>query len=367
MAMSESGEIRKADDFGDGFSHGFKPLRAMDLSQVNSFEELLVQMGDTAFGARNLGEALEVYTAMLKDPDCFIVGTFSGAMTMAKMGLVLCEMIDRSFLDAVVCTGALVMHGLVENVDCPHFKSDGAWTDDQLYKHGYNRVYDTIEAERNLRNAGLILDKIWQDVDHGVPCSTLQLLRKVGEYLSKNDKGRGILKSAWEKGVPVYIPAFTDSELGLDFSIYNRIRQEQGKPLLRFDPFLDLEDYTKRIQKARRTGVFTIGGGVPRNWSQQVGPYLEAIFRRFGEGRDLNRFRYGVRICPEPVHWGGLSGCTYSEGVSWGKFVPKGEGGRWAEVLCDATIAWPILIKAVIQRLDREGHKGRRPATPGNT
>ena len=358
--MKDKSKIRSVEDLGDGFTHGFEPLRALDLSRVSSFEELLLQMSDTAFGARSLGQAFQVYTSMLKEPDCFIVGTFSGAMTIAKMGLILCEMIDRDFLDAVVSTGALVMHGLVENVGSAHFKIEPSWADDKLYEHGYNRVYDTIEAEKNLRDTGLTLDKIWENFDHHVPCSSFQLLQKVGEYLSKNVKKRGILKSAWEKHVPVYIPAFTDSELGLDFAIYNRIRQEQKKPPLRFDPFIDLEDYTRRIKQTKNTGIFTIGGGVPRNWSQQVGPYLEAIYRRIGEGTELNRFKYGVRICPEPVYWGGLSGCTYSEGVSWGKFVPKKEGGRWAEVLCDATIAWPILIKAVMERLDREGFKRQR-------
>jgi deoxyhypusine synthase len=135
------------------------------------------------------------------------------------------------------------------------------------------------------------------------------------------------------------------------------MRQRQNKPKLEFDSYLDLEDYTRRITEANYTGIFTIGGGVPRNWAQQVGPYLEVIYRRVGEVNKFNRFKYGVRICPEPVHWGGLSGCTYSEGVSWGKFLPKKEGGQWAEVLCDATIAWPILMKAVIERLDKEGFK----------
>ena len=362
--MSDKDKIRAADDFGDGFAHGFKPLRALDLSKVTSFEQMLAQMSDTAFGARGLGDAFGVCTTMLKDPDCFVVGTFSGAMTMAKMGLVLCEMIDRGFLDAVVCTGALVMHGLVENVGSPHFKNDPQWSDARLYEHGYNRVYDTIEAERNLRDTGFILDRIWADVDQSVPCSSFQLLQTIGEHLSKNGKGRGILKSAFEKSIPIYIPAFTDSELGLDFAIYNRIRRERGESPLHFDPFLDLEDYSRGIQKAKHTGVFTIGGGVPRNWSQQVGPYLEAVHRRFGGKNELRRFNYGVRICPEPVHWGGLSGCTYSEGVSWGKFVPKDKGGQWAEVLCDATIAWPILIKALIERFDREGFTRLRPHSP---
>ncbi|HMK65219.1 MAG TPA: deoxyhypusine synthase family protein, partial [Thermodesulfobacteriota bacterium] len=91
----------------------------------------------------------------------------------------------------------------------------------------------------------------------------------------------------------------------------------------------------------------TIGGGVPRNWAQQVGPFLEILQHRLNEELPLKRFSYGVRICPEPAHWGGLSGCTYSEGVSWGKFVSHEEGGRYAEVLCDATIAWPILMAGV--------------------
>ncbi len=355
--MSDHSEKRESQDLGNGYSHGLKPLKALDLSKVTSFEQMLVQMSDTAFGARNLGEAFEVYTAMLKDPECFIVGTFSGAMTMAKMGLVLCEMIERGYLDAVVATGALVMHGLVENVGAPHFKHDENWNDDKLYQHGYNRVYDTIEVEKNLDDISLILDTVWEELDDRQTYSSFQILAKIGEYLSRENKGRGILRSAWERKIPVYIPAFTDSELGLDFAVTNRLRQRQNKPKLEFDSYLDLEDYTRRITEAKYTGIFTIGGGVPRNWAQQVGPFLEVIYRRVGEANKFNRFKYGVRICPEPVHWGGLSGCTYSEGVSWGKFLPKKEGGQWAEVLCDATIAWPILMKAVIERLEKEGFR----------
>jgi len=267
-------------------------------------------------------------------------------------------MIDRNFLDVIISTGALVTHGLVEEMGSCHFKYAGEMNDAELYKHGYNRVYDTIEAEKNLIDAGLTIDSIWEELDTDSPVSSSSLVEKIGEYLSKNEKGHGILKSAFEKKVPVYIPAFTDSELGLDFSIYNKIRASKGKPPLHFNPVLDLENYTNQMVSAKYAGIFTVGGGVPRNWAQQVGPYSESVYRRFGgEKESPTRFKYGVRICPEPVYWGGLSGCTYSEGVSWGKFIPKKEGGLWAEVLCDATIAWPILIKAVIQRLDREGFR----------
>jgi deoxyhypusine synthase len=91
---------------------------------------------------------------------------------------------------------------------------------------------------------------------------------------------------------------------------------------------------------------------VPRNWAQQVGPFIDITNDRVGTAFPAPRFRYAVRICPEPVHWGGLSGCTYSEGVSWGKFVPPSEGGRFAEVYADATIVWALLMKAVFEELD---------------
>ena len=90
---------------------------------------------------------------------------------------------------------------------------------------------------------------------------------------------------------------------------------------------------------------------MPRNWAQQVGPYLEILRVRLGEDEPVRRFKYAVRICPEPEHWGGLSGCTYSEGISWGKFVPEAEGGRFAEIFSDATIALPLLVGAVMERL----------------
>jgi deoxyhypusine synthase len=130
------------------------------------------------------------------------------------------------------------------------------------------------------------------------------------------------------------------------------VRREAGRPTFPFDPFLDLEDFTDRVRRHETLGIFTIGGGVPRNWAQQVGPYLEIQRARIGAPEPVRQYKYAVRICPEPDHWGGLSGCGYSEGVSWGKFVPESAGGRFAEVYADATIGWPLVVRAVIERMD---------------
>jgi len=105
------------------------------------------------------------------------------------------------------------------------------------------------------------------------------------------------------------------------------------------------------MMATKKMGIFTIGGGVPRNWSQQFGVYAELMARRGYKQLPLKRYSYGVRICPEPVHWGGLSGSTYTEAVSWGKFVPREEGGQLAEVLEDATVALPLVVGAVLERL----------------
>ncbi|VVB65919.1 putative deoxyhypusine synthase [Candidatus Gugararchaeum adminiculabundum] len=339
----------------DGFSDNLTPTKSIDLQKCKSVNDLVLAMRDTAFGGRQLGEAADVFEAMVREESCLKMLTLSGAMTVAKMGLVICDMIELGLVDIVISTGALMAHGFVEAAGMTHFKYDPSKMDDkELYYAGYDRVYDTLELEKNLDDTEVIVREVLEALngDHDQISSYL-INERLGEYLHKNVKGRGVLKSAFEKKVPVFIPAFTDSELGLDYGLYRRRLQLKGKKCVEYNPYLDLEKYTSMAFAADNLGIFTIGGGVPRNWAQQVGPYLDIIEKRGVPGGAFKRFKYGVRICPEPVHWGGLSGCTYSEGISWGKFIPKEEGGMFAEVMSDATIAWPFVVKAVMERLEK--------------
>ena len=344
---------RDENRYGRGHDDGLEPLRPLDVGASGSVDALVRAMADTAFGARRLGEAADVLEAMVTDPDCFRVVTVSGAMTIAKQGLVLCEMIDRGWVQALVTTGALMTHGFVEGAGMLHFKHRRDMRDEHLYERGYNRVYDTIELEKNLDDAERALQEALAGLATDQPLCSSIILRALGRHLAEKTPGRAILKSAYERDVPVYVPAFTDSELGLDLAIYKQTRLRGSGESLVFDPFLDLDDFARRIREHERLGIFTIGGGVPRNWAQQVGPYLEILRKRLGTDEPVRRYRYAVRICPEPEHWGGLSGCSYTEGVSWGKFVPPAEGGRFAEVFADATIAWPLVVRAVMERTDR--------------
>ncbi len=359
--------------FHDGRHDGLTALESLDLDRVSSFADLLRGMSRTAFSGRSLGEAFEVLLAMVEDPDCKVVMTLSGAMTIAKMGKVISKMIDEGMVQAVVSTGALMAHGLSEAIGLVHYRYDARMSDEELFEKGYNRVYDTLEMEANLNYveefSRRALDTLGdQELSSEIVC------RALGKVLAEDARGSGVLRSACEKGVPVYVPAFTDSELGLDLSTWAMKRAQAAgttdpmdlfAALPRYNPYLDLNSFARFALGAKRLGIFTIGGGVPRNWAQEVGPYIDITNHRLGIELKAPRYRYAVRICPEPTHWGGLSGCTYSEGVSWGKFVPESEGGRFAEVYADATTVWPLLIKAVLEERARGGHA--RPASVART
>jgi deoxyhypusine synthase len=346
-------------EFHDGRHDGLVPLESLDLDRVQSFADLLRAMGKTAFSGRALGEAFDVVLAMARDADCKVVLTLSGAMTIAKMGRVITKMIDAGLVHAIVSTGALMAHGLSEAVGLVHYRHDPRVSDEELFEKGYNRVYDTLEMEANLNYveefSSRAFDSLAGELSSEIVC------RALGKLLSEDAQGKGVLRSAYEKGVSVYVPAFTDSELGLDLATWAmkqaRAAGKTGQAVLdtlpTYNPYLDLNSFARFALNSKRLGIFTIGGGVPRNWAQEVGPYIDIMNHRLELDLTPPRYQYAVRICPEPTHWGGLSGCTYSEGVSWGKFVPEAEGGRFAEVYADATTVWPLLIKGVLEELKR--------------
>src|ERR1700689_2487296 len=269
------------------------PLESLDLSSVRSVDDLVRARGKTTFPCRQVGEAADVLEAMARDKECFVVMTLAGAMTVAKQGLVIAELIDRGIVNAIVSTGALMAHGLVEATGRAHFRHNPELSDEELYEAGYNRVYDTLEPEQNLDDVERVMHAVFSAWDADEIMCSYKLNRAIGAHLAKAAKGqRGILKSAYEKNVPVFVPAFSDSELGLDYALTNRERDKQGKARFRFDPFEDLEHFAATLLSQKRLGIFTIGGGVPRNWSQQFGPFIELRHRRGGEDLPLKRYHY---------------------------------------------------------------------------
>jgi deoxyhypusine synthase len=298
--------------------------------------------------ATQVSRAAKALKAMVSDDECVRFLTVSGAMTVGKMDLVICDMIEMGFVQAVSSTGALMAHGLVSSIGLKHYKYNPAYDDTALARHKLNRVTDTLEPETNLDTVEKVVGEVIKQFDGVRSISPTLLNKAIGKYLAEHyPKDRGILKSAYLHGVPVFVPAFVDSELGNDLYIHNVRRKRRRKQPIVMDLELDSKLLIELVTKNRRFGIFTIGGGVPRNNVQNVAPLIEIINERLGKIYPERRFTYGVRVCPDRPHFGHLSGCTYSENESWRKAV---KDGIYAEVLADATQVWPFLIKYLMER-----------------
>jgi deoxyhypusine synthase len=308
------------------------------LSSLGKYEGLATQV---ALGAKAL-------QAMIDDEDCLRFLTVSGAMTVGKMDLIICDMIETGMIHAISSTGALMAHGLVSSIGLKHYKYNPKYDDTELARRKLNRVTDTLEPETNLDTVEEVIGKVIEKIDGTEALSPTALNKLIGKHLAENyPNERGILKSAYLHGVPVFVPAFVDSELGNDIYIHNLKRRRRGKKPILMDLERDSKELIMLVTGAKRFGIFSIGGGVPRNNVQNVAPLIEIINERLGPTYPNRRFSYGVRICPDKPHFGHLSGCTYSENESWRKAV---KNGIYAEMLADATQVWPFLVKYVMEK-----------------
>jgi deoxyhypusine synthase len=314
-------------------------------SSVGSLISELAAYGGVAAQVARGAKALD---AMVTDEQCLRFLTISGAMTVGKMDLVICDMIESGLIHAISSTGALMAHGLVSSIGLKHYKYNPAYDDTALARRRLNRVTDTLEPETNLDTVEEVIGKVIDKIDGRQPIGPTALNKLIGKHLAENyPNDRGVLKSAYLHGVPVYVPAFVDSELGNDIYIHNLKRKRRGKRPILMDLERDSTELIKLVTKTKRFGIFSIGGGVPRNNVQNVAPLIEIINERLGPTFPNRRFSYGVRICPDKPHFGHLSGCTYSENESWRKAA---KDGVYAEMLADATQVWPFLVKYIMEK-----------------
>ncbi|MFX0047353.1 MAG: deoxyhypusine synthase family protein, partial [Candidatus Hermodarchaeota archaeon] len=210
--------------------------------------------------------------------------------------------------------------------------------DNTLYKHRINRIYDIFLPENNYiktENEILsIIKNIFQQKT--IEITPSDFLKKLGEKINK----RCILSLAAKYNVPIFVPALSDSELALDLIKYSLKENYEFK----FDIIGDVMKFGEIIRKFKEHGTLIIGGGVPRNWAQQIFPLLDQLEKMKTVG-----YKYSVRIHTATEYDGGLSGCTISESKSWGKYSLESE---YVSVWCDATIALPILITGLFQKLN---------------
>ncbi len=313
-------------------------IKPFDPKEVKNIDALLSALKFCGFQGRNLGKALDLLEKMIVEEDCLTVLTLSGAMVPAGMGELICILLEYHFIDVLVTTGANIIHDLVDvTTDIGHFKGSSDVDDNQLFKFRINRIYDVFLPEENYEHAEIILLGIIKEIfnDKKVQITPHELIKKIGEKI----ENRCIISVAAQNNIPIFIPAFSDSEFALNLIKYS-LREGYD---FQFDILKEVQMFADIIRKAKKYATIIIGGGVPRNWAQQIFPLLDQT-----EGIKNMGYNYSIRIHTAPKYDGGLSGCTVSESKSWGKYHLE---SKYISVWCDATIALPILITGLFQRL----------------
>ncbi len=316
----------------------FKKITPFNVYKVKTIEDLLNSLKNCGFQGRNLGKALDVLYTMVSSEKILTVLTLSGAMVPAGMGDLICALIEHKLIDVIVSTGANIIHDIVDvfsNVG--HYMGSPNVDDNELFQHRINRIYDVFLPEENYKKAENELLKIIKNVfkEKTIDLAPSEFLRILGE----NIHTRSIISIAAKYNVPIFIPAFSDSELALDLIKFS-VREGYS---FKLDIFRDVLKFAEIIKSYEEYGTLIVGGGVPRNWAQQIFPLLDQI-----EDMETIGYNYSVRIHTATEYDGGLSGCTISESKSWGKYSLE---SKYVSVWCDATIALPILVSALFQKL----------------
>ena len=295
---------------------------------------LLKGMSFTGFQGRRLGESVEAWTSMIEDPDCTILLGLSGAMIPAGMQNCLIELVKHRYLDVIVSTGANIFHDICEHFGIHHYLGHHHADDGELFARGIDRIYDVFAYEEQFRSIDLKIAEFAETISP-FSCSSAQFIRLFGEWMMKQHPERtSVLSTCIRKQVPVFIPALCDSSIGIGLLVARR--KGVGAHV---DQIADVDEIAKIVEGSKKTGVVYIGGGVPKNFIQQT----QVIADMYNAG--LGGHAYAIQYTTDAPHWGGLSGCTFEEAISWGKASVH---TKRVQCFVDATIALPLVTSALI-------------------
>lgn len=315
-----------------------------------SVSELVKKLWPFGGLAQQFAHAANVRCAQVNDRSFTQFFTISGAMTIAQMSLVICDTIELGMAHSITATGALMAHGLMPGLGLKHFKHDPSISDKELKKFKLNRVTDTLEPETNFDHLEEVVCAVLRSFDGSRPTSPREFHWRIGKFLAEHyPNERGILRSAYDYNVPVFVPAPLDSEIGNDKIIDDIRRVMEGTRELDMRGEYDTMYRSQMKMAAERIAIFTIGGGTPRNNDQNDAPFIEIANNRLGLHFPERPFDSGLRIAPDAMHYGHLGGCTYDEGESWRKMRVVRQ--RFGHVRSDATITWPLITRYVMDEL----------------
>ena len=329
-----------------------KKVKAIEVKE-KKISQLLGEMGNTAYQGRKLGEAVDVWESMINDKDLTIVLGLSGSMSTAGQWKLVNWLIEKRFIDVIVSTGANVSEDIIDAMGYSYWQGSHLVNDQELLKEDLNRYYDVYGKEIDYRKMEELLTEFILTLKSDFPYSSVEFFYLLGKFLTKKSVN-SIVAVAAENGVPIFSPAMTDSAYGEAFLM----AKNQGHNVI-LDSVKEFDQFVSIGEKTKDVGVIYIGGGVPKDLTQLIAISVSPRTKDKGvPGRDgylrksLQEFyyphKYAIQITTDSPQWGGLSGCTLEEAVSWGKIDNL---GKRAVCYCDATIALPLITHALNERV----------------
>jgi deoxyhypusine synthase len=316
------------------------PIQHIDITAHNVIP-LVDAMSHMAYSARDTARAASIYDMMLRDTDCGVILCLAGSLISAGLQKIFIDLIRNNMVDAIVSTGAnIVDQDFFEALGFKHYIAGDEYKygagDADLRELMIDRIYDTFIDEEELRICDDTTLKITNSLEPRA-YSSREFIQAMGKYLADNNRSPAagqadsIVLAAYEKGVPIFCPAFSDCSAGFGLVAHQHARQ--GQPVVSIDSAKDFYEITKLKIENPTTGLLMIGGGVPKNFAQDIVVAADIL------GVEASMHKYAIQITVADARDGALSGSTLKEASSWGKVDLTYE----QMVFSEATLALPLI------------------------
>src|SRR3989339_278819 len=323
-------------------------VKHIDIKEHNVIK-LVDSMEAMAFTARDLNRAAKIYDMMLQDKDCAVILTLAGSLFSAGLKKVVFDLVNNNMVDAIVSTGAIMVdQDFFEALGFKHYIGTPFVDDNEMRDLHIDRIYDTFIDEDELRVCDDTTAKIFESLEKRA-YSSRELLWHFGKYLDENGGPKvddSVVYAAYKKNVPIFVPAFSDCSAGFGI-VMHQVKNPDSH--VSIDSGKDFLELTQVKLKSKETGIFMIGGGVPKNFTQDIVVAADLL------QEDAPMHKYAVQITVADERDGGLSGSTLKEASSWGKVETTYEQMVYAE----ATLAMPLIAGYGYHKKNWEKRNGK--------
>ncbi|NYT12447.1 MAG: deoxyhypusine synthase [Methanomassiliicoccales archaeon] len=313
-------------------------VRSIDFESISTVADLVEAFKDSSIQSRALATCAIAYErALLDESRPTIIMGLAGPLVAGGLRKVIADMIRYGIVDAIVSIGAIPYQDFYQARGYSHYKCSPNIDDLLLRDHFIDRIYDTLVDEEKFRETDAFIGDIAETLEPRT-YSSREFMKILGSTI---DDENSILHNAYKYGVPIFVPALNDSSIGIGLTGAHVRNREKGKEFMRLDPIRDNWELTQIKLKSEKTGVIYIGGGVPKNFIQQIEVIAETM------GYDKGGHHYAVQITTDVPFWGGLSGCTFEEAQSWGKINRE---ATKSVAYVEATIGMSLMVGYILKK-----------------